>query len=102
MTWVLLITLVVGFLAAASSAAAASLGCCSLSCPEDTGPCQRMTPAGCCESAPLASGPNGTQMPAIAVVLRSTLRASVTARSTPGHVLATLQGVCSTSLVLRL
>jgi hypothetical protein len=98
----LLIALVIGCLDAARSSAAASPCCCPHGCSEGFGSCEWLAAAGCCESSPLASGPNVTPMPAVAAVLRSTPRASATAHRTPGQASATPERVGCVSLVLRL
>jgi hypothetical protein len=96
--------LLVGLLAATSSAAAGSRGCCAreAGCPEDMQQCRWMAPPACCDEPLAAVGSNAEPKPAIRVALLATAHPLEVPRSTPEQSSPSPQRVACATVVLRL
>lgn len=100
MSWILTTTLVVGLLAAVSSAASRP----EYPPGEDQGMqhCQWMTPAACCDQPLLVSGSNTLPKPVVTIALLAPPRSLGMAPWTPGYASTSGEPFYPRTVVLRL
>jgi len=105
MSWILMGTLTVGLLGAASSAGSGSLDCCARGAGRPGGMqhCQWMIPAACCDESLSVTGSNAVPKPAVTIRFPSSLaRSPETPLSTPGHAWPASHRAGLATVVLRL